>query len=306
MKRLIGRFIEHLRVERNASAHTLRNYASDLEQLNAFLVSSAGQKDAPDGEVSLGKIDHLTLRAYLSLLHGQHKKSSVARKLASIRSFFRYLVGEGYISQNPAEMVATPKQEKLLPNFLPVDEVFSLLGTPETKTPWGRRDLAILETIYSCGLRVSEVVGLNDRDVDFSRGVVRVMGKGRKERIVPIGQKALEALKAYLPKRNEELARLQVKREHQPLFINIRGGRLTSRSVARILQKYVRKGALLRRVSPHSLRHSFATHLLDAGADLRAIQEMLGHVSLSTTQRYTHVSTARLMEVYDRSHPRAK
>ncbi len=306
MKKWIEGFLEHLRVERNASEHTLRNYASDLEQFYAFWASSGGEKDTRDGEISLSKIDHLTLRAYLSLLHRQHKKSSVARKLASIRSFFRYLVGEGYIPQNPAEMVATPKQEKLLPNFLPVDEVFSLLGTPEAKTPWGRRDLAILETIYSCGLRVSEVVGLNDPDVDFSQGVVRVMGKGRKERIVPIGQKALAALQAYLPKRNEELARLQVQRERQPLFISVKGGRLTPRSVARILQKYVRKSALLRRVSPHSLRHSFATHLLDAGADLRAIQEMLGHVSLSTTQRYTHVSTAKLMEVYDKAHPRAK
>lgn len=306
MKKYIAQFLEHLRVQRNASEHTLRNYASDLEQFYGFWVSSESAEDRENPEIAVGKIDHLTIRAYLSLLHREHKKSSMARKLAALRSFFRYLVGEGYLLQNPAEMVATPKQEKLLPNVLAVDEIFTLMGSPEAKTTWGMRDAAILETLYSSGLRVSELVGLSDGDVDFSKGVVRVMGKGRKERIVPIGRKALSALTAYLPKRNDELARRGIQRARQPLFINTQGGRLTTRSVARFLQKYILKSALVRRVSPHSLRHSFATHLLDAGADLRSIQEMLGHVSLSTTQRYTHVSTAKLMEVYDKAHPRAK
>jgi len=302
------KFLEHLRVERNASEHTLRSYASDLEQFYQFLISRGAGAEGEPRELRVEKIDPLTIRAYLNALHGQHKKSSLARKLATLRSFFRYLLDEGGITQNPAEWVATPKQEKLLPNFLLVDEIFTLLESPEGETVWDARDRAILETLYSCGLRVSELVGLDDEDVDWQGGLVKVLGKGRKERIVPIGQKAIEALKAYRPRRDEALARLGISRggRGQPLFINRRGGRLTTRSVGRILQKYIRKSALLRKVSPHALRHSFATHLLDAGADLRAIQEMLGHVSLSTTQRYTHVSTAKLMEVYDRAHPRAR
>jgi integrase/recombinase XerC len=186
-----------------------------------------------------------------------------------------------------------------------VDEVFSLLETPDRSTTWGVRDRAILETLYSCGIRVSELTGLSEGDVDDSLGILKVYGKGQKERIVPIGEKALAAIREYLPQRDRILGRLGHKGRGSPLFINGRGGRLTSRSVARILDKYILKCGLLRKVSPHALRHSFATHLLDAGADLRAIQELLGHVSLSTTQRYTHVSVDRLMEVYDRAHPRA-
>jgi len=216
------------------------------------------------------------------------------------------LVEEGFLAQNPAEIVATPKQEKPLPTFLPVDEVFSLLETPDWSTTWGARDRAILETLYSCGIRVSELTGLSEGDVDFSLGILKVYGKGRKERIVPIGEKALAAIRESLPQRDRILGGLGHKGRGSPLFINARGGRLTSRSVARILHKYILKCGLLRKVSPHALRHSFATHLLDAGADLRAIQELLGHVSLSTTQRYTHVSVDKLMEVYDRAHPRAK
>jgi integrase/recombinase XerC len=215
-------------------------------------------------------------------------------------------VDEGLMKRSPAEIVATPKQEKNLPSFLPVDEVFALVEKPDRATLWGARDRAILETLYSCGIRVSELVGLSDGDVDFQLGIVRVYGKGRKERIVPIGGKAIEALRAYLPRRDEVLARRKKSGPRAPLFINPRGTRLTTRSVARILQKHVLQSGLLRKVSPHALRHTFATHLLDAGADLRAIQEMLGHVSLSTTQRYTHVSMDKLMEVYDKAHPRAK
>jgi integrase/recombinase XerC len=306
MMALIDRFLEHLQVGKNASVHTLRSYGADLKQFRDFLLSKGFGIDEKSGDVSPEKIDHLAIRAYLSHFYRGHKKSSLARKLAAQRSFFKYLVEEGFLAQNPAEIVATPKQEKPLPTFLPVDEVFSLLETPDKSTPWGSRDRAILETLYSCGVRVSELVGLSDGDVDFSLGFLRVYGKGRKERIVPIGEKALAAIREYLPQRDRVLARLDPQGFRVPLFINPRGGRLTSRSVARILHKHILRCGLLRKVSPHALRHSFATHLLDAGADLRAIQEMLGHVSLSTTQRYTHVSVDKLMEVYDRAHPRAK
>jgi integrase/recombinase XerC len=306
MKELIERFLEHLRVERNASPHTLRSYASDLEQFRSFLWSAGFHRDEKKGDVRGDKIDHLAIRAYLSRLYREHKKSSLARKLAAQRSFFRYLVDEGVLKRNPAEMVATPKQGKPLPAFLPVDEVFALVEKPDPATPWGARDRAILETLYSCGIRVSELVGLSDGDVDLHLGIVRVYGKGRKERIVPIGEKAIEALRAYLPRRDEVLARRKKSGPRGPLFINPGGTRLTVRSVARVLQKQVLQAGLMRKVSPHALRHTFATHLLDAGMDLRAIQELLGHVSLSTTQRYTHVSMDKLMEVYDKAHPRAK
>ena len=306
MKELIERFLEHLRVERNASPHTLRSYASDLEQFRSFLWSAGFPRDEKKGDVRVEKIDHLAIRAYLSHLYRENKKSSLARKLAAQRSFFRYLVDEGLITRSPAEIVATPKQEKNLPSFLPVDEVFALVEKPDPATPWGTRDRAILETLYSCGIRVSELVGLSDGDADLHLGIVRVYGKGRKERIVPIGEKAIEALRAYLPRRDEVLARRKKSGPRAPLFVNPRGTRLTARSVARILQKHVLRSGLLRKVSPHALRHTFATHLLDAGADLRVIQELLGHVSLSTTQRYTHVSMDKLMEVYDKAHPRAK
>jgi len=306
MKALIERFLEYLRVGRNASEHTLRSYGADLEQFRTFLLSSEHHVDKKRGDVAVEKIDHLAIRAYLSHLYRGHKKSSLARKLAAQRSFFKYLVEEGLLAQSPAEIVATPKQEKPLPTFLPVDEVFSLLDTTDRSTIWGARDRAILETLYSCGIRVSELVGLTDGDIDFTLGILKVYGKGRKERIVPIGEKALAAIRDYLPQRDGIIARLHSPGFKAPLFINRRGGRLTSRSVARILHKHLLRCGLLRKVSPHALRHSFATHLLDAGADLRAIQELLGHVSLSTTQRYTHVSVDKLMEVYDRAHPRAK
>jgi integrase/recombinase XerC len=306
MQKLIDRFIETLRVERNFSAHTIRGYRTDLEQFRDFLLSSNRGIDERTGDVAMGKIDHLAIRAYLSHIYREHKKSSLARKLAAQRSFFRYLVEEGILAKSPAEMVATPRQEKPLPTFLPVDEMFSLLACPEDPTIWGARDRAILETLYSSGIRVAELVGLSDGDLDFSLGVLRVYGKGRKERIVPFGEKARAALQSYLIKRDQMLANRTRRGGKNPIFLNRQGGRLTSRSVARILDKYLRRSGLIRKVSPHTLRHSFATHLLDAGADLRAIQELLGHVSLSTTQRYTHVSTDKLMEVYDRAHPRAK
>ncbi|MCX5912572.1 MAG: tyrosine recombinase XerC [Deltaproteobacteria bacterium] len=305
MKELIDKFRDHLRVERNASAHTLRSYSADLEQFHGFLKEKKlAQGDG--GEVAVEKIDHLAIRAFLSSLYRDHKKSSLGRKLASLRSFLKYLVQEGYLRRNPAEIVATPRQEKPLPNFIPVDEAFALMETPDPSRTWGARDKAILETLYSTGMRVGELVGLSEGDLDSSLGIVRVFGKGGKERIVPIGEKALEALRVYLEKRDRAVRKAEEKGRKAPIFVNARGGRLTSRSVARILQKHLVRGGIWRKISPHALRHSFATHLLDAGADLRAIQELLGHASLSTTQRYTHVSVDKLMEVYDRAHPRAK
>jgi len=305
MKQLIDKFRDHLKVERNASAHTLRSYSADLEQFHGYLKEKK-MAQGNGGEVAAEKIDHLAIRAFLSSLYRDHKKSSLGRKLASLRSFLKYLVQEGYLRRNPAEIVATPRQEKPLPNFMPVDEAFALMETPDPSLIWGARDKAILETLYSTGMRVSELVGLCEGDLDSSLGIVRVFGKGGKERIVPIGEKALEALRVYLEKRDKAAPKAGEKGRKAPIFINTRGGRLTSRSVARILQKHLVRGGIWRKISPHALRHSFATHLLDAGADLRAIQELLGHASLSTTQRYTHVSVDKLMEVYDRAHPRAK
>ncbi len=305
MKQLIDKFRDHLKVERNASAHTLRSYSADLEQFHGFLKEKKLAQGS-GGEVAVEKIDHLAIRAFLSSLYRDHKKSSLGRKLASLRSFLKYLVQEGYLLRNPAEIVATPRQEKPLPNFMPVDEAFALMETPNPSQTWGARDKAILETLYSTGIRVSELVGLCEGDLDSSLGIVRVFGKGGKERIVPIGEKALEALRVYLEKRNEAIGKTGEKGRKAPIFVNTRGGRLTSRSVGRILQKHLVRGGIWRKISPHALRHTFATHLLDAGADLRGIQELLGHASLSTTQRYTHVSVDKLMEVYDRAHPRAK
>jgi integrase/recombinase XerC len=305
MKELVEKFEDHLRIERNASAHTLRSYSADLGQFGNFL-SEKKFAQGPKGEAAVEKIDHFIIRAFLGYLHRDHKKSSLGRKLASLRSFFKYLVQEGYVTQNPAELVATPRQEKPLPNFMSVDEAFALMDVPKPSTTWGARDKAILETLYSTGIRVSELVGLSDGDLDFSLGIIRVLGKGSKERIVPIGEEAREAIRAYTRQRDRAVVHKTGNDLKSPIFVNTRGGRLTSRSVARILQKHLVQGGLLRKISPHALRHSFATHLLDAGADLRAIQELLGHASLSTTQRYTHVSIDKLMEVYDRAHPRAK
>jgi len=297
---LIHQFIHYLSMEKNASPHTCRNYLRDLEQFEGFLRSS-GTSVSPQGEIVIEKVDRLAIRKYLSFLHRKNKKSSIARKLSTLRSFFRYLVREQIISSNPAKPVSTPKVEKLLPTALTVDEAFRLVESPSKGAipeEMELRDRALLELLYSSGIRVSELVGLNLNRVDLGLGIVKVMGKGRKERIVPVGGKAIEALKAYVEKRG-------VVEDSSPLFVNLRGGRLTARSVGRVVKKYTRNSGIFRKISPHSLRHTFATHLLDAGADLREIQEMLGHVSLSTTQRYTHLSVGKLMEVYDKAHPRS-
>ncbi|MCJ7545900.1 MAG: tyrosine recombinase XerC [Deltaproteobacteria bacterium] len=296
---IIDRFIDYIALERGASPHTCRAYRTDLELFAAFL----GEQGLPS---DVAKIDYLTIRLYLGHLYqGKRiKRASVVRKLATLRTFFRYLKREGIVEKNPAKMVAIPKGGRDLPHTLTVDEAFRFLDIPDAASPLGSRDWAILEFLYSSGLRVGELTALSLHDLDLGGGIVRVMGKGSKERMVPIGSKAVEALRVYLARRGELME--QGKSAPQYLFLNHRGGRLSARSVGRMITKYRLQGGIVKETTPHTFRHSFATHLLDAGADLRGIQELLGHASLSTTQKYTHVSSAKLMEVYDRTHPRAR
>jgi integrase/recombinase XerC len=288
----IGAFCRYLDAERNVSPHTLSAYRLDLEQLAVFVARETG------GAARVGDVDHLLLRRYLALLGKRAKKSSVGRKLAAIRSFFRFLVRHGVVAKNPAELIATPKKENRLPFHLDIDQVTTLVEAPQDVDKHALRDRAILEMLYSCGLRVSELTGLAIGDIDLSGGMVRVLGKGGKERIVPVGSRAIEAIHGYLQGRGELTG-------SGPLFLNTRGQRINRRSVARIVDAHVLRIAAFKRISPHILRHTFATHMLEGGADLRAIQELLGHASLSTTQKYTHVSIDRLMEVYDNAHPKA-
>jgi integrase/recombinase XerC len=305
MQEYIDQFCDHLTYERNVSPHTLRNYHSDLVQFYDHIAP-------PDGEgrrrhVDVKQIDNLTIREYLSALYEQkRKKTSIARKLATLRTFFKFLCREEVLKMNPARLVASPRLEKKLPVTLSVEDVVRFIETPDTDTPLGKRDRAILELLYGTGMRVSELCGLNLDDVDFSHESIRVRGKGRKERIVPFGDKAKEALESYLGVRGELLAEADEEdRDPLAVFLNYQGTRISTRSVGRMVDKYLKIVADMRNISPHSLRHSFATHLLNAGADLRAIQELLGHARLSTTQKYTHVSHERMMEVYDKAHPKA-
>ena len=291
MKTAIEQFCRYLETERNLSVHTVSAYRSDLDQFSAFL---AGQR----GGASPAGVDHLTIRRYLAQQHKLLTKSSQGRKLSAIRAFFRYLLREGIIDRNPAELVGTPRKEQRVPFHLNIDQVTALVETPTGNSATALRDRAILETLYSCGVRVSELTGMNVGDLDLNGGTARVLGKGGKERIVPVGAVALEALCAYIEERGTPAA-------GAPLILNARGGRLTRRSIGRIVDAHMLLIATMRKVSPHTLRHTFATHLLEGGADLRAIQELLGHASLSTTQKYTHVSLDRLMEVYDKAHPKA-
>jgi integrase/recombinase XerC len=302
MEKLIEQFLEHLRYERNVSAHTLRNYASDLEQFIQFL--------APDKKTKLPDvtdIDHLTIREWLASLHSdQKKKSSIARKLAALRTFFQFLVREGILELNPAKLVSTPKLEKKLPKHLSIEEAIRFIETPDPETELGKRDRAMLELMYATGVRVAELTTLNLADVDFTNQLVRVTGKRRKQRIVPFGDPAGEAIRSYLGVRDKFLFNAPIsKRDEEALFLNYQGTRITTRSVGRMVEKYIRICAGMHNISPHALRHSFATHLLDSGADLRDIQELLGHARLSTTQVYTHVSMEKLIEVYDKAHPKA-
>jgi integrase/recombinase XerC len=307
----IEQYLAHLRYQRDASPHTLRNYASDLHQFHHYLTHAPGGEPRPEPE--LEQIDNLTIREFLGVLYQRrNRKSSVARKLATLRSFMKYLAGQGVIPTNPAKNVASPKQEKRLPEHLTADSVTELLDAPHACSELDIRDQAILELFYATGIRVSELVGLDRDDLDIEGGFIRVLGKGRKERIVPFGRKAAEALQAYIEVRRNLGAKYSGAGEPKAdtasdaIFLNCRGGRLTTRGVAVIVDRHVARLAQRLRVHPHTLRHTFATHMLNAGADLRAIQELLGHESLSTTQKYTHVSTEQLVRVYRACHPRAK
>ena len=283
-------FLRHLAVERNASAHTLRSYANDLTDFQRFL--------AARGIADLAGADLRAVRAWLAALHARGlAAASVGRKLAAVRSCFRFLVRRGVVEANPAREARTPRQPRRLVSFLPIDEATQLVDGRAVGGASRARDVAILEMLYATGLRVSELAGLDLDDVDRDERTVRVLGKGRKERIVPYGGHAARALEAWLGERGEGGG---------AVFTNAQGGRLTTRSVHTIVRRSARAAGITRRVSPHTLRHTFATHLLDGGADLRAIQELLGHSRLSTTQRYTHVGADQLMKIYDKAHPRAK
>jgi integrase/recombinase XerC len=318
-------FLEHLRLNENASAHTVRAYDSDLSQYLVFLAAHL-QKRVSDLQPE--DLDHLGARAFIADLNKRgNSKSSAARKLSAIRAFGRYLRREGTIEGDPTALVGTPKREQRIPNHLAVQEMSTLLDAPNTSDPLGRRDKAILELFYASGLRLSELVGLDLDDVNLSGRVVRVLGKGRKERIVPFNKTTAEALRAWLadregvrpgsdrgqtgvrpgsdPKRRGGEGSGPRRRAAEPLFLNYQGGRLSTRSVDKLVRRYVLQSSTRLGISPHALRHSFATHLLEAGADLRAIQELLGHARLSTTQRYTHVNAAQLLETYRKAHPKA-
>jgi integrase/recombinase XerC len=306
MEQLLEQFFEHLRYERNASEHTLRNYRIDLGQFHEHL-APADPETGARREFDIRQIDHITIREWLASLHAANKqKSSIARKLAALRTFFQFLLREGVVQSNPAKLVSTPRLEKKLPTHLTVEDAVRFIETPDTGTDLGKRDRAILEMLYGTGVRVSELTKLNLRDVDFRNKMVRVKGKRRKERIVPFGEPALHALVDYLQVRARFLDNAPAtERDEQALFLNYQGTRITTRSVGRMVDKYITECAGIHNISPHSLRHSFATHLLDNGADLRHIQELLGHARLSTTQIYTHVSMEKLIEVYDKAHPKA-
>lgn len=303
MEELIDRYVRYLQYERNASPHTIRNYRSDLVQFRNFL---AGGKE--EAAVKPGSIDALRIRGFLAfLLEKEKKKTSIARKLSAVRAFFKFLSREGVLAENPSSTVSTPKLTRSLPRILTEEEMNTFLDRMSQAArdgdPMLARDRAILELLYASGLRVSELVGLDLRHVNFGEGMVLVRGKGRKERIVPFGSKARQAITDYLAVREKILGK--TKTRSAALFLNARGLRLTTRSVGRLVKKYVRKFGPNIKLSPHSLRHAFASHLLAEGADLRAIQEMLGHESLATTQKYTQVSIQKLIEVYDKTHPKA-
>ncbi|MFC1571416.1 tyrosine recombinase XerC [Candidatus Margulisiibacteriota bacterium] len=288
--KLIAKFVNYLKTERNYSSHTISNYQRDLQFLVSFI---KGRKP-----------DRAAAREFLLALEKKrYSRRSIARKLSSARSFFRYLAREKLVKQNPFENLLTPKLPKRLPNFLYPEELKRLLGAPESKSPQGLRDLAILEVIYGTGLRVAEIVRMNLNDIDFDEGEIKVLGKGSKERIVLFGSHARAALHIYIEGGRPQLL---ASKKNAAIFVSRRGKRITARSVERMIVHYTKKAGITKKVTPHTLRHSFATHLLSGGADLRMVQELLGHVSLSTTQVYTHITKERLKEVYDSAHPRAR
>ncbi len=306
MEEYLGQFLEHLRYERNVSEHTLRNYSIDLGQ---FLdhIAPADVNTGLRRNVDIKELDHITIREWMSALHSENKKkSSIARKLASLRTFFQFLVREEKLELNPAKLVATPRIERKLPSHLSMEDAIRFIESPDIQTDLGKRDRAILEFLYATGTRVSELTKLDMKDINFQEKLVRVLGKRKKQRIVPFGDPALYALMDYLQIRKNFLDNCPpLERDENAVFLNYQGTRITTRSVGRMVDKHIKLTADIHNISPHSLRHSFATHLLDSGADLRDIQELLGHARLSTTQIYTHVSMEKLIEVYDKAHPKA-
>jgi len=299
-------FGAYIEIERNLSPHTKRNYLSDLRQFQNFLLENNISARGRDNDQVIN-IDQTTIRAFLAFLYRKKiKKVTISRKISSLRAFFKYLLREGRVKNNPAEVIHTTKVDKYLPTFLSVDEAFSLTGAEFKDDVFGLRDKAIIELLYSSGIRVSELTGLNVDDIDWNSSLVKIRGKGKKERIIPVGGPALKALKNYVRKRDELLKKNLTNDINPPFFLNKSGTRITTRSVGRLLDKYVLLSGINKKIGPHVLRHTFATHLLDGGADLRIIQELLGHESLSTTQKYTSTSMSRLMEVYDKAHPKAK
>jgi len=299
-KTSIDTYLRYLEHERNYSAHTLVAYREDLEQFEAFL------RRHGKGKQTYSDVDHALIRRFLGdLLENGYGRKSVVRKLASLRSFFRFLVKRGLLRHNPAKSIVTPKVPKTLPVFLEESSVAKMMDLPDTTTIAGLRDAAILELLYSTGIRVSELVGLNVRDVDWSNETIKVYGKGGKERIVPFGKPARVALQRYIERRNECMTPATPARDRDALFFASRGKRIYPEAVYLIAVKYISRVAELQKKSPHVLRHTFATHLLNRGADLRAVKELLGHESLSTTQIYTHVSVERLKKIYEQAHPKA-
>ncbi len=300
MRHAVDRFLTYLKVERNASDLTIKSYREDLTALTDYLTEARSGRCPQPAEVTV-----MELRGYVSALHeAGYAQTTIARRLASLRSFFRFGQREGWVTNNPAKPLRNPRKPRRLPHFLSTEEIGRLLVAPSNSDPMGLRDRAILETMYSAGLRISETVGLDQSDLDFEAGILRVRGKGRKERLAPIGSYAIQALRRWLAVRR--VSPREPQGPQSPVFVNKFGRRLTTRSVARMLEKYLRITGLDSRTTPHSLRHSFATHLLDRGADIRSVQELLGHKSLVTTQIYTHVSTAGLREAYQKAHPRAQ
>ena len=304
----VATFLEFLRMNRNLSAHTVRAYGSDLQQ---FLEHVARVSGLTSAEVEAAALDRSAIRSFLAELHRSGRsRATASRKLAAVRTFLRYLRREGILNADPGALVGTPKREVRMPAHLSEREMTALVSAPPGDDPLGRRDHAILELFYASGLRLSELVGLDLEDVNVSQRMVRVLGKGGKQRLVPFNTSTAEAIARYLGDRQRLVRQAgrvgQVGQVDDPLFVNYKGGRLTVRSVDRLVRRYVAATSSRIGISPHALRHSFATHLLQRGADLRAIQELLGHARLSTTQRYTHVNAAQLLEVYKKSHPRAR
>jgi integrase/recombinase XerC len=298
MPSAIQAFLNYLRIERNASDLTVKSYADDLAHISEFFQEQTGSLPEPR------QIEVAILRSYVSYLHEcGYARTTVARRLACLRSFFRYCNREGICETNPAKPLRTPRAGRKLPHFLTTDQVGALLIAPPANLPAGLRDRAILETMYSAGLRVSELVGLNVADWDRSAGILRVMGKGRKERLAPVGSYATKALDHWMTVREPDPKAPE--KQRAAIFLNRFGRRLTTRSIGRMLETHIQTAGLTQQTTPHTLRHSFATHLLDGGADLRSVQELLGHKSLTTTQIYTHVSTRRLRETYEKAHPHA-